>query len=166
MSGIKSCLEIFMRAKQFWRGAGIFIFGLALNAMANPTGMTVASGTATASQNGSHLNITASQNAFLNWQSFNIASGETTIVQPAIRAIHRFVNRINDPNPSQIFGSLQANGVVVLMNSSGFYFGPNSFVQAAGLIVSTAQSMPPQTAAAPGNSTARRRCPALSITGK
>ena len=130
-----------MRAKQFWRGAGIFIFGLALNAMANPTGMTVASGTATASQNGSHLNITASQNAFLNWQSFNIASGETTTFnQPSAQSI--VWNRINDPNPSQIFGSLQANGVVVLMNSSGFYFGPNSFVQAAGLIVSTAQSMP------------------------
>ena len=53
-------------------------------------------------------------------------------------------NRINDPNPSQIFGSLQANGVVVLMNSSGFYFGPNSFVSAAGLIVSTANCVPPQ----------------------
>ena len=48
------------------------------------------------------------------------------------------------PNPSQIYGSLQANGVVVLLNSSGFYFGPNSFVSAAGLVVSTANCMPPQ----------------------
>ena len=53
-------------------------------------------------------------------------------------------NRVNDPNPSQIFGSLQANGVVVLLNSSGFYFGPNSFVSAAGLVVSTANYAPPQ----------------------
>ena len=53
-------------------------------------------------------------------------------------------NRINDPNPSQIYGSLQANGIVVLLNSSGFYFGPNSFVSAAGLVVSTANCIPPQ----------------------
>ncbi len=51
-------------------------------------------------------------------------------------------NRINDPNPSQIFGSLQANGIVVLMNSSGFYFGPNSYVKTGGLIVSTANCHP------------------------
>ena len=142
MLGIRFCLEIFMRAKLFWRSAvGFLIFGLAFNAPANPTGMTVASGSATASQNGSQFTITASQNAFLNWQSFNIAAGETTVFnQPSAQSI--VWNRVNDPNPSQIFGSLQANGVVVLMNSSGFYFGPNSFVQAAGLVVSTAQNMP------------------------
>jgi filamentous hemagglutinin family protein len=117
-------------------------FGLwTSHAPANPTGMTVASGSATASQNGSQLTITASQNAFLNWRSFNIAASETTVFnQPSAQSI--VWNRVNDPNPSQIFGSLQANGVVVLMNSSGFYFGPNSFVQAAGLVVSTAQGMP------------------------
>ncbi len=112
-------------------------------AMANPTGMTVASGTATASQNGPQLTITTSQNTFLNWQSFNIASGETTIFsQPSINSL--VVNRINDPNPSQIFGSLQANGIVVLMNSAGFYFGPNSYIKTGGLIVSTANCIPPQ----------------------
>ena len=53
-------------------------------------------------------------------------------------------NRINGQSPSQIYGSLQANGVVVLLNSSGFYFGPNSYVSAAGLVVSTANCTPPQ----------------------
>jgi filamentous hemagglutinin family protein len=112
-------------------------------ALANPTGMTVASGTATAAQSGPQLTITVSQNAFLNWQSFNIAANETTIFnQPSITSM--VVNRINDPNPSQIFGSLQANGIVVLMNSAGFYFGPNSYVRTGGLIVSTANCIPPQ----------------------
>jgi filamentous hemagglutinin family protein len=112
-------------------------------ALANPTGMTVASGSATASQNGSRLTITTSQSAFLNWQSFNIAAGETTIFnQPSIASV--VVNRINDQSPSQIYGSLQANGMVVLMNSAGFYFGPNSFVKTGGLIVSTANCIPPQ----------------------
>src|ERR1700690_3682203 len=122
---------------------GILTLGVALNAPANPHGMTVQRGFATATVNGSQLTIATSQNAFLNWQSFNIAAGETTIFQqPSASSI--VWNRINDANPSQIFGSLQANGVVVLLNSSGFYFGPNSFVSAAGLVVSTANCLPPQ----------------------
>ena len=99
--------------------------------------MTVQRGSATATTNGSQLTVTASRNASLNWQSFNIAAGETTIFQqPSSTSI--VWNRINDQNPSQIYGSLQANGIVVLLNSSGFYFGPHSFVSAAGLVVSTA----------------------------
>jgi filamentous hemagglutinin family protein len=119
------------------------IFALAANAPANPTGLTVGSGTATVNQSGSQLTITASQNAFLNWNTFNIAAGETTIFkQPSASSV--VWNRVNDPNPSQIFGNLQANGVVVLLNSSGFYFGPHSFVSAAGLVVSTANFAPPE----------------------
>jgi len=115
----------------------------ALKAVANPTGLSVQSGAATAVPTGSTLNITASQNAFLNWQSFNIAAGERTVFnQPSANSI--VWNKINDANPSQIYGSLQANGVVVLMNQAGFYFGPHSFVSAAGLVVSTANCLPPQ----------------------
>lgn len=117
------------------------LFGSALAAFANPNGMTVQSGSASAVANGNQLNITASHNAFLNWQSFNIGAGETTtFIQPSAQSI--VWNRINDQNASQIYGNLNANGVVVLMNQSGFYFGPNSFVSAAGLVVSTAQVTP------------------------
>ena len=124
---------------------GFFASGLAVSALANPTGLTVAAGSASAQQTGSQLNITAGNNVALNWQSFNIAAGETTVFnQPSATSI--VWNRVNDPNPSQIFGSLQANGIVVLINSSGFYFGPNSFVSAAGLVVSTANCAPPQNA--------------------
>ena len=123
--------------------AVVIMFNIAGNVMANPTGMTVAGGSATTTVNGSQLTITTSRNASLNWQSFNIAAGETTIFQqPSSTSI--VWNRINDQNPSQIYGSLQANGIVVLLNNSGFYFGPNSFVSAAGLVVSTANCIPPQ----------------------
>lgn len=115
----------------------VLLLGLPVAAFANPYGMTVQSGTASAIANGNQLNITASHNAFLNWQSFNIGAGQTTtFIQPSASSV--VWNRINDANPSQIFGNLTANGVVVLMNQNGFYFGPNSFVSAAGLIVSTA----------------------------
>jgi filamentous hemagglutinin family protein len=123
--------------------AALVVFNFTLNALANPTGMTVSRGAATLSISGSTLNVTVGNNAVLNWQHFNIGSGEMTVFnQPSSSSI--VWNRINDPNPSQIYGSLQANGVVVLLNSSGFYFGPNSFVSAAGLVVSTANCAPPQ----------------------
>ena len=124
-------------------GAALLL--LTREAEANPTGMTVQSGTATFTVNGSQFTVNVGNNAQLNWSSFNIAAGEHTIFnQPSASSI--VWNRINDQNPSQIYGSLQANGVVVLLNSSGFYFGPNSFVSAAGLVVSTANCAPPQNA--------------------
>ena len=124
--------------------AAVLMLDVAGSATANPTGMTVHGGSATATSSGSQLTVTTtSQNTFLNWQSFNIAAGETTIFQePSTTSI--VWNQINNANPSQIYGSLQANGIVVLLNSSGFYFGPNSFVSAAGLVVSTANCVPPQ----------------------
>ena len=122
--------------------ASLFVF--TRNALANPTGMTVQSGNATFTFNGSQLTVNAGNNAVLNWQSFNIAAGETTTFnQPSASSI--VWNRINNnQGASQIYGSLHANGVVVLLNSSGFYFGPNSFVSAAGLVISTANCTPPQ----------------------
>ncbi|MEI8288653.1 MAG: filamentous hemagglutinin N-terminal domain-containing protein [Verrucomicrobiota bacterium] len=123
--------------------AGAMIFAFTFRALANPAGLTVVSGTAATQATGSQLNINTSQRAFLNWQSFNIAPGERTVFnQPNAYSV--VVNQINGQSASQIYGSLQANGIVVLMNSSGFYFGPNSFVSAAGLVVSTANCTPPQ----------------------
>ena len=124
---------------------GIIFLLLTRQTEANPTGMTVQSGSASASVSGSRLTVTAGNNAVLNWQSFNIAAGETTVFnQPSAQSI--VWNHIGGQSPSQIYGSLQANGIVVLLNSSGFYFGPNSFVSAAGLVVSTANCAPPQNA--------------------
>jgi filamentous hemagglutinin family protein len=124
----------------------LFAWLFVVNAHAAPAGMTVQSGSASLSQNGNQLNITASRNAFLNWQSFNINAGESVrFTQPSSSSI--VWNRIHDANPSQILGNLDANGVVVLMNQSGFYFGPNSFVNAAGLIVATAPVTPLESSA-------------------
>ena len=115
--------------------------GPVLPVLANPQGMSVGSGSATVTTSGSQLTVTASQNAFLNWQSFNIAPGQTTTFQqPSAASI--VWNRINDPNPSQIWGHLNANGIVVLMNQSGFFFGPGSVVNAAGFVATTATTLP------------------------
>lgn len=112
-----------------------------LRAKANPTGMTVAQGSASATQSGSQLTVQAGQNAVLNWQSFNIRPGETTtFVQPSSTSI--VWNRVLDPNLSQIWGTLNANGWVVLMNQNGFYFGPNSVINVGGLLVTTSPVAP------------------------
>jgi filamentous hemagglutinin family protein len=134
----------FQRDSRYRRAlAAVVAFSFTRNVVANPTGMTVQRGAASQQANGSSLTVNAGNNAVLNWQSFNIGNGEATIFnQPSASSV--VWNRINGQSPSQIYGSLQANGVVVLLNSSGFYFGPNSQVSAAGLVVSTADCLPPQ----------------------
>src|SRR6266568_1820343 len=115
----------------------------AFPARANPQGMTVSSGTANATQHGSQLTIQASQNSVINWQSFNIRPGETTtFLQPSARSV--VWNRIFDQNPSQIWGHLNANGYVVLMNQNGFYFGPNSVINVGGFLATVAPLPPPE----------------------
>jgi filamentous hemagglutinin family protein len=115
----------------------------AFRSAANPAGMTVVSGAATASSTGPNLSVNVtSPNAVLNWNSFNIGAGQTTtFLQPSAASI--VWNRVTDPNPSHIFGSLNANGVVVLQNQAGFYFGPNSLVKTASLVLTTSAAPPP-----------------------
>src|SRR5690348_452122 len=90
--------------------------------LGNPHGGTVSQGSATFNSSGSQLTITTSALAYINWQSFNIGAGETTtFVQPSSSSL--VWNQINDPNPSQILGNLNANGYVVLQNQNGFFIG-------------------------------------------
>ena len=117
---------------------------LPLGSLANPQGPVVQSGHAAVSTSGAHTQITASHNAVLQWQSFNLAPGQSAnFIQPSASSV--VWNRILGGNASEIHGSITANGVVVLMNSAGFYFGPSAFVSAAGLIVSTAPATPVET---------------------
>jgi len=106
--------------------------------LANPTGPDVVGGQAAVSGLGtSHVTIDqASQHAIINWQQFNIAQHEVTeFIQPNAQAIA--LNHIFDQNPSQIFGSLRANGSVILLNRNGILFGPNAQVDVGGLIASS-----------------------------
>ncbi|HET6464762.1 MAG TPA: filamentous hemagglutinin N-terminal domain-containing protein [Nitrospiria bacterium] len=104
----------------------------------NPLGPTVVSGGATVSGVGSSV-VTINQTtpkAILSWQQFNIAPNEVTrFIQPSTRSIA--LNRILDSNPSQIFGSLQANGTVILLNPNGVMFGPKAQVNVNGLVASS-----------------------------
>jgi len=111
-------------------------------ALANPNGMTVRSGTATSQTSGSVLTVNTGPLTLLNWNSFNIQSGETTsFVQPSANSV--VFNIIGDARPSQIFGNLNANGSVILANSHGFYFGPNSMIAVGGNFIATTAPLAP-----------------------
>jgi filamentous hemagglutinin family protein len=129
------------RQKSLWLAA-LLVAGREWNLFANPTGMTVVSGSGHAQQMGSLLNVTVSQTAILNWSSFNIKSGETTtFLQPSANSV--VFNEIGGANPSQIFGKLNANGTVILANANGFYFGPNSMISVGGSFIATTAPITP-----------------------
>ncbi|GLQ95029.1 hypothetical protein GCM10007901_39820 [Dyella acidisoli] len=72
----------------------------------------------------------------LNWQSFNIAPDQTVnFVQPGSDAIA--INRIFSSTPSDIYGHLNANGQVWLINPNGVLFGQSAQVNVGGLVAST-----------------------------
>jgi filamentous hemagglutinin len=97
----------------------------------------VSAGQATASQAGSKLTVhQTSNNATLNWQSFNISSdGAVQFVQPGTTSVA--LNQIYDANATQIFGALNANGRVFLINQNGIIFGAGAQVNVGGLVAST-----------------------------
>ncbi len=78
-----------------------------------------------------------SDKAIINWQSFNIGAGEKTqFIQPNVSSIA--LNRINPTQgASQIYGTLSANGRIILINQAGIYFGSTAYVDVAGIIAST-----------------------------
>ena len=83
--------------------------------------------------------LTVTQNparAILNWQSFNIAKGNAVrFKQPSSNAIA--LNRIFQNSPSEIFGSLNANGQVYLINQNGIVFGRSAQVNTQSLVASS-----------------------------
>jgi filamentous hemagglutinin len=97
----------------------------------------ITGGAATAVAAGNKLTVNQTTNsAILNWSSFNIGAGGTvTFKQPGSSSIA--LNRIFQASPSQIFGSLNANGQVYLLNLNGFLFGPTTTVNVGGLLVSS-----------------------------
>lgn len=102
-----------------------------------PTGGSVTAGAATIATGANALTVTqTSKSAALNWQSFDIAAGNTvTFVQPDRNSVA--LNRVTGPDASQILGNLNANGKVFLVNPNGVLFGAGSQVNVGGLVAST-----------------------------
>ena len=115
-----------------------------LEVHANPTGGSVSQGKAFISGIGSS-SVTinqASANAFINWQSFNIAAGEiTTFNQPSSSSVTwNYINDPGAPSASTINGNINANGYVILQNPNGFAIGGTATITAHNLIMTTAST--------------------------
>ncbi|MFM9889675.1 MAG: right-handed parallel beta-helix repeat-containing protein [Rickettsiales bacterium] len=108
-------------------------------ANALPTGAQVESGAISISQpNAQNLVVNqGSDRAIINWQGFDILSGESTrFNQPSANSVA--LNRIGGGRPSQILGNLSANGKLYLVNPNGVVFGAGSQIDVAGLVASSA----------------------------
>jgi filamentous hemagglutinin len=102
----------------------------------------VTTGSAHLVQVGSSMTITQqSENAVLNWQSFNISSdGSVTFKQPDAAAVA--LNQIFQADPSKILGALNANGSIYLINQNGIIFGAGAQVNTGTLIASSLNITP------------------------
>jgi filamentous hemagglutinin family protein len=106
---------------------------------AGPEGGTVVGGAATITgQGGPAVTVNQStQNAIINWHTFNIGRGESvTFQQPNSGSVA--LNRVTGGlGPSEILGNLTANGRIFLINRDGVLFGPGAVVNTAGFLAST-----------------------------
>ncbi|HEY4209979.1 MAG TPA: filamentous hemagglutinin family protein [Steroidobacteraceae bacterium] len=102
----------------------------------------VTSGAGTWSQAANKLTVNqTTDSATFNWKSFNVSSdGTVQFVQPGASSVA--LNRIYQADPSQIFGTITANGQVYLINQNGILFGPTAQVNVGGLLASTLDLAP------------------------
>jgi filamentous hemagglutinin family protein len=105
--------------------------------LANPAGGSVTTGTASISSTSRTTTVDqTSEGVVIDWSSFNIGSGQTTdFAQPNAQAIA--INRIGGSSASQILGTLDANGRVVLINGNGLVFGKNARVNVGSLVATS-----------------------------
>ncbi|WP_206169314.1 filamentous haemagglutinin family protein [Variovorax gossypii] len=88
---------------------------------------------------GAHVAIRQTgDRAILNWETFNV--GKRTTVEFQQQADWAVLNRVNDPKarPSQIQGSIKADGTVLIANRNGIVFSGSSQVDTRSLVAAAA----------------------------
>src|SRR5512132_1292387 len=108
-------------------------------AVAGPEGGTVGGGAATIQGQGGPAVIVnqTSNSAIINWNTFNIGVKESVRFNQS-GAASVVLNRVTGGlGPSEILGTLTANGRVFVINRDGILFGPNAVVNTAGFLATT-----------------------------
>ncbi len=101
-------------------------------AFGNPDGGQVVEGSAEFIFGDDYLRILTGELTIIDWLSFNIDRGYTVeFLMPGIDS--RVLNRITSGEPTEIMGSLLANGQVFIVNPSGVIFGQGSVVNVGAL---------------------------------
>lgn len=97
---------------------------------------------ATIQRNGDNMTITqTAARAIIDWQTFDIDVNKSVYFSQKQNGVAQTgwaaLNRIYDINPSQIYGSLKADGRIYLLNQNGILFGPGSTVDVHTLVASS-----------------------------
>jgi filamentous hemagglutinin family protein len=102
-----------------------------------PTGAVVQAGQAVVSQSGSQMTVAQSTDkAIIDWQSFSIGSqAGVNFSQPGVNSVT--LNRVVGNDPSQLLGSMTANGKVFLINAAGILVGAGAKIDVGGFVGST-----------------------------
>lgn len=111
---------------------------LAIDPNTLPSNGQVVGGSAALNYSGDRLDVHQSSNrAVIHWDSFDIGAAATTeFHQPSSSATA--LNRVTaSQDPSQILGSLKANGRVIVLNPNGMIFGKDAQVDVGSLVAST-----------------------------
>jgi len=108
-----------------------------LHAADLPTGGNIVGGSGSISQNGNSLNVQQNSDKLItNWDSFDIGAGNTVnFHQPGSNSVA--LNRVIGEDASAIYGNLNANGKVFLVNPNGVLFGQGAAVNVGALVAST-----------------------------
>lgn len=121
------------------------------DAKSNPTQWWQGADAPVQTFSGENVNVSIKQNAqqaLLNWQTLNVGKKTTLHFDQSAGGANApqwiAFNQIKDPsaNPTQILGTIKAEGQVYLINPNGIIFGGSSTVNARGL---TASSLPINT---------------------
>jgi hypothetical protein len=121
--------------------AGLFYLYLLISGstktLALPEGYETVTGSVRFEKNANVLNVSSESNkSIVNYQGFNLTPNEIVNFNlPNSSAV--ILNRVIGGTPSEIFGSINSNGQVFLINPSGILFGASAQVNVGSLLAST-----------------------------
>jgi filamentous hemagglutinin family protein len=102
-----------------------------------PSGFNSVHGSVNISQSGNTLNVNSSSaKSIVNYQTFNVGSQATVNFNlPSANAA--ILNRVVGGNISEVYGQINSNGNVFLVNTAGIVFGGTATVNVGSIIAST-----------------------------
>ena len=124
-------MSVLRRVARAWlRIASLAIYLIPVqNSFSAPEGGVVVGGQGAITQLNANTTVVTQNTPSMavNWDRFNLSAEDLVrFKQPSASA--SVLNRILDQNPSQIFGQIDANGRVFLINPSGILFGKTASV--------------------------------------
>ncbi|EQB39620.1 hypothetical protein M947_06400 [Sulfurimonas hongkongensis] len=114
------------------------LVGVVTLSFAAPNGESVVSGGIVVDRDiANTTNINQSSNrGIINWQSFDVKTNErVNFNMPDTTS--STLNRVLSSSPTKIYGQINSNGQVFLVNQNGIYFSENSKINTAGFTAST-----------------------------